>query len=177
MEAAPNQVPATECYRHILVPIDDSVPAREGLCEAIRLALCHGGQLRLVHVLNQAPLASPNVTGARFDQLYGQLRQDGLALLSGAEAMVRTAGVAVDARLIEAGGEHAGDCIVEQALEWPADLIVCSTHGRRGLQRLVMGSDAERIVRHSRVPVLLVPMRSATHAVRPAADPAAAPDA
>ncbi len=155
-------------YRHILVPLDGSAPSREGLTEAIRLALFHGSRIRLVHVLNRAPLASPDITGSRFDKLYGELRQEGLDLLAGAEAIVRQAGVPVEARLIEAAGANAGECVVDQALEWPADLIVCGTHGRRGLHRLVMGSDAERILRRSHVPVLLVPVRAGTRVPHPA---------
>jgi nucleotide-binding universal stress UspA family protein len=46
--------------------------------------------------------------------------------------------------------------IVEQAEQWPADLLVMGTHGRRGLRRLALGSDAEMVVRGARVPVLLV---------------------
>jgi nucleotide-binding universal stress UspA family protein len=45
---------------------------------------------------------------------------------------------------------------VKQAKQWPADLIVLGTHGRRGLSRLAMGSDAELVVRQSSVPVLMV---------------------
>ena len=45
---------------------------------------------------------------------------------------------------------------MKEAQAWPADVIVCGTHGRRGIRRIVMGSDAEYIVRHSPVPVLLV---------------------
>jgi nucleotide-binding universal stress UspA family protein len=46
--------------------------------------------------------------------------------------------------------------IAEYAEKWPADLIVIGTHGRRGIRRLVMGSDAEYVVRTTPVPVLLV---------------------
>jgi nucleotide-binding universal stress UspA family protein len=53
-------------------------------------------------------------------------------------------------------GTPAGEVIIKAAKEWPADVIVCGTHGRRGLRRIVMGSDAEHIVRTSSVPVLLV---------------------
>jgi nucleotide-binding universal stress UspA family protein len=51
-------------------------------------------------------------------------------------------------------GYRSDACIVQQAGEWPADLIVCGTHGRRGIGRLVLGSDAEYVVRHASVPVL-----------------------
>src|SRR5216684_715602 len=50
----------------------------------------------------------------------------------------------------------AAEPIVRQARKWHADLIVIGTHGRRGLKRLVMGSDAEQIVRNAPAPVMLV---------------------
>jgi nucleotide-binding universal stress UspA family protein len=48
------------------------------------------------------------------------------------------------------------DVIVENAKKWRADLIVMGTHGRRGITRVVMGSDAEGVVRNTPVPVLLI---------------------
>jgi nucleotide-binding universal stress UspA family protein len=58
--------------------------------------------------------------------------------------------------MIEKIGAHAWKEIVAEAGQAQVDLIVLGTHGRRGLKRLVMGSDAELVVRHSTVPVLLV---------------------
>ena len=58
--------------------------------------------------------------------------------------------------LVEALGGKAGDHVLEKGREWPAELIVCGTHGRRGIRRALLGSDAEHIVRNSEVPVLLV---------------------
>ena len=48
------------------------------------------------------------------------------------------------------------DVIVREAQKWKADLIVIGTHGRRGLRRVVMGSDAEQVVRNAPAPVLLI---------------------
>jgi nucleotide-binding universal stress UspA family protein len=53
-------------------------------------------------------------------------------------------------------GGPAADVIVREAKKQRADLIVLGTHGRRGMRRLVLGSDAEQVVRMSPVPVLLV---------------------
>lgn len=58
--------------------------------------------------------------------------------------------------LLESIGGRAADLIVDQAKQWNADLIVMGTHGRRGLRRLALGSDAELVVRSASVPVLLV---------------------
>ena len=70
--------------------------------------------------------------------------------------MAREAGITVDTQLVEAFGGRAGEHILQAAQEWPADIIVCGTHGRRGLRRIVLGSDAEYLVRRSPVPILLV---------------------
>jgi nucleotide-binding universal stress UspA family protein len=58
--------------------------------------------------------------------------------------------------MFESIGGPAADTIVAQAQQWPADLIVMGTHGRRGFARLAMGSDAEHVVRAASVPVMLV---------------------
>ena len=65
-------------------------------------------------------------------------------------------GVAVDAVLLESFAARVSDLVVEQALGWKADLIVIGTHGRRGVRRMLLGSDAEQILRQAPVPVLLV---------------------
>lgn len=61
-----------------------------------------------------------------------------------------------DSVMLEANSSRISKLVVKQATEWPADLIVMGTHGLRGIERLVMGSDAETVVRNSPVPVLLV---------------------
>ncbi len=66
------------------------------------------------------------------------------------------AGVPFEQKLVEKIGAHAWQELVAQAKDWKADLIVVGTHGRRGLKRLVMGSDAELVLRHSPFPVLMV---------------------
>jgi nucleotide-binding universal stress UspA family protein len=48
------------------------------------------------------------------------------------------------------------DLILKEAKKWPADIIVMGTHGRRGVTHMLLGSDAEAVVRSSLVPVLLV---------------------
>ena len=141
-------------YGKILVPVDGSRTATLGLWEALKLAQDHGAQVRVIHVLDDLVAASAAASG---DQLVEQLRSAGTSILNEAAAAARDAHVAVDTKLIEITGGRAGAYIVQEAQTWPADLIVCGTHGRHGIGRVVMGSDAEDILRHSPVPVLLVP--------------------
>lgn len=70
--------------------------------------------------------------------------------------MANKAGVETSSKVIEILGHRPSDVIIDQANKWPADLIVMGTHGLRGLNRMVMGSDAENVLRRSSVPVLLV---------------------
>jgi nucleotide-binding universal stress UspA family protein len=147
-------------YRNILVPIDGSATARLGLDEAIGLAKSQGSRIRLVYVINELPLVWGDLTGATYPQVFERTRDYGASVLDDAQKAVRAAGIDVDSKILEAPSGPAGEPIVAEAAAWPADLIVCGTHGRRGLRRIVMGSDAEFIVRQSPVPVLLVRARS-----------------
>lgn len=141
-------------YKRILVPIDGSDTAALGLDEAIRLARHHGGTLRLTHVLNELIVAdAPNVHLA---PIVDSLFKGGRALLEEAAALVQRAGVEVQPVLLEAVSGQAGPAIVQQAKYWRADLIVMGTHGRHGVRRLVIGSDAEYVLRRTPVPVLLI---------------------
>jgi nucleotide-binding universal stress UspA family protein len=143
-------------YPNILVAIDGSEGAACGLLEATRLARSLGSRIRVVHVVNKAPWISPDADHTVLQHIIDDLRGTGESLVHDATADVRDEGVAVDSHLIEALGADVGDIVVKEAVSWPASLIVCGTHGRRGLRRLLIGSDAEYIVRHSPVPVLLV---------------------
>lgn len=142
-------------YQNILVPVDGSDTAERGLREAIQLARGLSSRIRVIHVVNSTPWIAQGAPGV-IEELVSQLRSTGESIVHEAKTAVRSAGLEVDDRLIEAMGERAGEFIVAEANDWPANLIVCGTHGRRGLKRLLMGSDAEYIVRHSPVPVLLV---------------------
>lgn len=143
-------------YKKILVPIDGSGTSLVGLNEAVKLAKSQGGQLRLIHVVNEFVLDYSYGVGWYGTDLIDSLREGGKKILKDAENLVRQQGIAVDGVLVESIGGPASDSIVAQAKEWPADMIVMGTHGRRGLRRLAMGSDAEGVVRGSSIPVLLV---------------------
>jgi nucleotide-binding universal stress UspA family protein len=143
-------------YSKILVPIDGSNPSNLGLREAIKLAEALGARISLIHVLDVHALLTSGAAAASYDAAYDWLHREGADALNAASAIVSRAGIPVDAAMVEAPAEQVGECIVRQAGELQAELIICGTHGRRGVRRLLMGSDAEYIVRLSPVPVLLV---------------------
>jgi nucleotide-binding universal stress UspA family protein len=143
-------------YKRVLVPLDGSPPASRALGEAIELARSQGAEVQLIHVVDDWKVAAGDIAAVNLEAGSRRLREAGHALLGQAEARVRQAGVPVSSLLLEEMGLPVGACIVKRAREWPADLIVCGTHGRRGVRRLLLGSDAEYIVRHTPVPVLVV---------------------
>lgn len=142
-------------YKKILVPVDGSATAKRGLDEAIRLAKAGGGTIRLVHVVDELVVVDPEVP-VYYQAMIESLRESGKATLAKSEAAVKAQGIPVETVMLETMGVRAADLIVEQASQWPADLIVMGTHGRRGLRRVVLGSDAELVIRHTTVPVLLL---------------------
>jgi nucleotide-binding universal stress UspA family protein len=87
--------------------------------------------------------------------LYQAMRKRGEAVLAKAARACRAARVPCDERLEVALGGRPSDLILDEARRWRADLIVMGTHGRSGLRRLALGSEAERVARMAQVPVLL----------------------
>ena len=153
-------------YRKILVPIDGSPTSTRGLTEAIRLAQDQGAALRLVHVLDELIVTPGAETVVYLDNTVDLLRQAGAQILAKAKSLVREAGLEAESVIREIMGGRAAESIVAEADSWGADLIVLGTHGRRGVGRLVMGSDAEEVVRTAQVPVLLVRSDAKSGAVR-----------
>ena len=153
-------------YQRILVPIDGSPTAERGLAEAIKLGRLTGAQLRLVHVVDElsfALSASQGMTTMTGDVL-DMLREAGAEILAQGAASVRAAGLQVDTVLKDSLAGRVSDLVFREAGAWPADLIVLGTHGRRGVGRLFLGSDAETIVRSAPVPVLLLRAAASTSA-------------
>jgi nucleotide-binding universal stress UspA family protein len=143
-------------YCRILVAVDGSAAATKGLKEAIRLAKAEGTQVILFHAVNEFyAFATPEAGAAALD-IVSVLRRDGRTILARAQGVAEKAGVRAKTVMRETIGGPAADAIVREAKKQRADLIVLGTHGRRGIRRLVLGSDAEQVVRTAPIPVLLV---------------------
>jgi nucleotide-binding universal stress UspA family protein len=143
-------------YARILVPVDGSEAAEQGLNEAIDLARHLKARMQIVHIVEPYVMVTPETMPTTVLQVAETVRSVGAELLEECRDKAKQAGVQVDVELIETMGGSAGERIVQKAQEGNADLIVCGTHGRRGMRRMLMGSDAEYVVRRAPVPVLLV---------------------
>jgi nucleotide-binding universal stress UspA family protein len=101
-------------------------------------------------------LMSAAEAGLSLDGIISSLNGAGRKILRRGEDLAKRLGLKCSSVLVETATGPAADPIVRQARKWRADLIVLGTHGRRGVRRLLLGSDAEQVVRTSPVPVMLV---------------------
>ncbi len=127
-------------FCHILVPVDGSPSSDKALDEAIRLAIFSGAKISLLHVLDD----------------LSHVRATGESLLAKQGEKILARGLPVECVLIAEGSGRICDHVAEHARISQADLIVVGSHGRRGVGRVLLGSDAEQIIRQAPVPVLVV---------------------
>lgn len=145
-------------YKRILVPVDGSAVSDRGLKEALRLARA-GSRVRLLHVVAEYFAYASAEPAVDIAPMLATLRQGGKKTLARAARRARGKRARIETALVEKPGGRVADAIVAEAKRWRASLIVMGTHGRRGVKRMLLGSDAELVTRYSRVPVLLVPGR------------------
>ncbi|UUZ68298.1 universal stress protein [Polaromonas sp. P2-4] len=144
-------------YHQILVPVDGSVTSETALDEAIRLAQLTGARLRLIHVVDELSYVNGFESAMNYiNEIIPLMREAGEKLLAHGRQKALDQGVSADSVLVEEGPGRICDHVAEQARLAKADLIVVGSHGRRGIGRVLLGSDAEQIIRHASVPVLVV---------------------
>lgn len=143
-------------YKRILVPVDGSDASNRALEEAISLAREQSGKLCVLHVVDEFILDYTYSSQPFATNLTTSLQQAGQAILDHAREVASNHGLAAYCLLLEAIGARIPELILAQAEAWAADLIVMGTHGRGGLARFVMGSNAEAVVRGAAIPVLVL---------------------
>lgn len=145
-------------YRRILVPVDGSAVSTMGLQHAVALARSQTARLRILNVLDDTLLvpALGGYSEADVKRILSGMGTASRDVIGEAAALASRSGVKAETAVVKSRGRVVSDVIVAGARRWRADLIVMGTHGRRGFNRLLMGSDAERVLSESPVPVLLV---------------------
>ncbi|MDP1741586.1 MAG: universal stress protein [Polaromonas sp.] len=142
-------------FKHILLPVDGSSTSLTAVEKAIGLARAFGSTVTAIYVID--PYA---FSGVGADFAYGQAQYldaataEGNQALKEAAALLTAAGVNVSTAIIEAHTIYRG--ILETASSVGVDLIVMGSHGRRGLEKLVLGSVAAQVLAHAHLPILVV---------------------
>jgi len=132
---------------HILVPMDFSADAEQALDAAVELAKQFQARLTLMHVI-QLPITTEVDLSGYYADLEDGARQE----MEAYQKRVAATGLAVDV-FLDSGAPFRQ--IVDAAKTRQVDLIVMGTHGRTGMQHLLIGSVAERVVRLAPCPVMV----------------------
>lgn len=146
-------------YKHILVPTDGSVLSDKAVVAAIKLAKLAGARITAFHTVESYPLQGayaaeasgvaelqPEIFAQRSEE-YAKRVLDAVAAAAAAENVQCTTAYGT--------GNSASQAIVEKANEDQCDLIVMASHGRRGLEGFLLGSETQKVLTHSSIPVLV----------------------
>lgn len=146
-------------YTRILVAIDDSSTSAKALDEAVNLARVLGAALCIAHVADEGPITQHGMglgTYIDIDKVKAEIRQGGNNLLDAAQAKAAAQGLQAERILIESTRRRVAEALADAVQAWGADLVVIGTHGRRGFERLLVGSVAENLVRIAATSLMLV---------------------
>jgi nucleotide-binding universal stress UspA family protein len=145
-------------YRHLLVPTDGSEISERAVEQAVTLAAALGARLRVLHVQVSFPISLVGVgelvEPSTVDALMAATQQRAETILGEAMARAAAAGVEAEQSLLVNPQPH--QAILEEARTHGCDLIVMASHGRRGLEGLLIGSETQRVLTQSSCPVLVV---------------------
>jgi len=153
-------------YDRILVPTDGSTGVERAVEHAVGLAEEHEATVQALYVVNAATFGGlPMETS--WEGISSVLRDEGHEAVERVEEIAEKHGVEVETRIVEGMPSRT---ICEHAASESCDLIVMGTHGRGGIDRLLMGSVTERVVRTAEPPVLTVNMTDDESAEEAAAE-------
>ena len=142
-------------FKHILVPVDGSSTAQLAIGKAVAIAEAFKSTVTLIYVID--PYA---FTGVSTDFSYGQAEylsaatQEAQEAISSARQIFESHAVTVNGSVVE--GHSIYQAILDTAEALNADLVVMGSHGRRGLEKLVLGSVTAQVLSHAHVSVLVV---------------------
>lgn len=145
-------------YKRILVPTDGSPLSRKAVRSAVDLAASLDAELVALNVVPRYPTAffegaislSPEDVG----RVEKQWAERGQELASSVQAMAQKAGV--KARAVTMSSDLVAESVLAAVRKHKCDLVVMASHGRKGLSRLLLGSETQHVLTHGKVPVLVL---------------------
>lgn len=144
-------------YKHILVPTDGSKLSDEAVTKAIQFGKENGAKLTALHVMPEyippAFAEFPAAGQASFAEFMKATEETAKTVLGNAKKAADEGGVACETVAVRHTQPYRA--IIDLARDKACDLIFMSSHGRRGLSALVLGSETNKVLTHSSIPVLV----------------------
>jgi len=145
-------------YKSILVATDGSKLSKQAVNSAIALAALTGAELVAVKVVPRYPMSyfegGIALQPSEVARVEKQWAEEGQAVV---DAVKKTAlGKGVSAKAVTVKSDVVSDAILSTAKKHKCDLIVMASHGRRGIKRLLLGSETQQVLTHGTVPVLVL---------------------
>ena len=145
-------------YARILVATDGSTLSKKAVNSAISLAALCGAELIAIKVVPRYPQSyfegSMPLSVEDVKRVEKQWAEDGQAVVEAVKKTAATKGVAVKALTVKS--DLVSDALISAATKYKVDLIVMASHGRKGIKRLLLGSETQHVLTHSHVPVLVL---------------------
>jgi nucleotide-binding universal stress UspA family protein len=143
-------------YKHILLPTDGSELSHKAVRQGLELAKALGAKATAINVTGPWPVSEIGggmVVAAPLDEYDSAVAKEAGRVLAEVKDLAAKAGV--DCITVHVPNQYPAEAIVEQANSSGCDLIVMASHGRRGFAKLLLGSQATRVLAYSTVPVLI----------------------
>ena len=142
-------------YKRILIPTDGSEITVKAVQQAVDLAKLSGGELFVLSVKEPFPYSAiSEMQPVPPQEFYDAQERIAAQRVKSAVDLASAAGVACHGHTVEA--LHPWEAIVDHAAAQNCDLIVMASHGRRGLSALLLGSETQKVLTHSSIPVLVI---------------------
>jgi len=145
-------------YKRILVATDGSELSSKAVDSAIQLAATLGAEVIAIKVVPRYPQSyfegSIPLSAQDVARVEEQWTADGHAVVDAVKAAGLSHGVTVTPVLCKA--DVVSDALIAAAKKHEADLIVMASHGRKGVKRLLLGSETQQVLTHSGIPVLVL---------------------
>jgi nucleotide-binding universal stress UspA family protein len=145
-------------YQRILVATDGSTLSKKAVSSAIELAALADAELVALKVIPRYPQSyfegGLALQAAEISRVETQWAEDGQAIVDDIQKAALAKGV--KAKAITVKSDLVSDAIIAAAKKHKCDLIVMASHGRRGIKRLLLGSETQQVLTHSHIPVLVL---------------------
>lgn len=142
-------------FQHLLVPTDGSALSRGTAQQAVRFAKSIDAKITAFHAMPELRLLAnhPGLTPETRNSFVEQARAHADELLAFVKQTAQAEGVACQTVMVSS--DHPHEAILRAALDRDCDLIFMASHGRRGIEGMLVGSETQKVMTHSKIPVLV----------------------